>query len=121
MIRLRFQLCLGVVMTTADFSFLRLFEAPRPFVEASLSVLRMGNTALDSLFYDVGVLWTELLWRGTGIVTTVHSTTLATKVFGTLDLGALANPEGSILVVDASRAPFVRRYDDVRQFLGLRQ
>jgi len=104
-------------MATADFSYLRIFEAPRPFVEASLSAFRMGNTALDSLFYDVGVLWTELLWRGTAVVTTMESMTLATKVFGTLDLGALTNPEGSILVVDASRAPFVRRYDDVKQFL----
>jgi hypothetical protein len=104
-------------MAAADFSFLRLFETPRPFVEASLSALRLGNTALDSLFYDVGVLWTELLFRGTAVVTTLPSTPLATKAFGTLDLGALTNPEGSILIVDAGRAPFVLRYDDVQHFL----
>jgi hypothetical protein len=35
-----------------------------------------------------------------------------------INLGALTNPEGSILVVDAHHAPFVHSYDDVNTFLA---
>jgi hypothetical protein len=104
-------------MATTDFNSLVFFEAPRALIEPSLRVLRMGNTALDCVFYDVGVLWTELLWRGTAVVTTDEGAAHATKAFEKLDLGALSNPEGSILVVDARLAPFVKRFDDVPSFL----
>ncbi len=93
------------------------FEAPRAFIEPTLRVFRMSNTALDSLFYDVNVLWTELLFRGTAVVTTAETTAHVTKAFEKLDLGALSNPEGSILVVDATREPFVTRFDDVQKFV----
>ncbi|WP_159727514.1 hypothetical protein [Methylosinus sp. Ce-a6] len=93
------------------------FEAPRAFVEPALRVLRMGNTALDSLFYDVNVFWTELFWRGTAVVTSDAGASHSTQAFAMLNLGALTNPEGSILVVDAGRAPYVRRFDDVPGFL----
>jgi hypothetical protein len=93
------------------------FETPRALIEPTLRVLRLSNTALDTLFYDVNVLWTELLWRGTAVVTTAETAAHATRAFEKLDLGALSNPEGSILVVDASREPFVTRFDDVPGFL----
>ena len=35
-----------------------------------------------------------------------------------LDLGALTNPEGSILVVDATLPPYVERFDDMTKFVS---
>jgi hypothetical protein len=107
----------GDAMAEVDRSPLSIFEAPRPVVEAALGVLRIGNTALDALFYDVAILWSELLRRGTAVVAGDQPAVNATKIFETLDLGALANPEGSILVVDASGEPFVTAFDDVEDFL----
>jgi hypothetical protein len=104
-----------MAMTRTD--ALGVFEAPRAVVEPALRALRMGNTALDSLFYDVNVFWTELFWRGTAVVTSGDGVAHMTKAFAKLDLGALSNPEGCILVVDAARAPYVRRFDDVPGFL----
>lgn len=104
-------------MATTQAGALGFFEAPRALIEPALRTMRMSNTALDSLFYDVNVFWTELFWRGTAVVTTAESASHMTKAFAKLDLGALTNPEGSILVVDASRAPYVRRFDDVPGFL----
>jgi hypothetical protein len=43
------------------------FEAPRALVEPMVSALRAANTAVDALFYDVGVLAAELRARGTSI------------------------------------------------------
>jgi hypothetical protein len=37
--------------------------------------------------------------------------------FGLLNLGALSNPEGCILVVDSAKAPFVTRFDRVDDFI----
>ncbi len=94
-----------------------MFEAPREFIVPFLYALRMSNTALDGLFYDVNVFWNELLLRGTAVVTATQSAPHVTKAFAELNLGALSNPEGSILVVDAGKAPYVQRFDDVPGFL----
>ncbi len=96
---------------------LSIFEAPREFVVPLLHALRMSNTALDSLFYDINVFWSELFLRGTAVVTASDSAPHVTKAFAELNLGALSNPEGSILVIDAGKAPYVRRFDDVPGFL----
>lgn len=98
------------------------FEVPRPLVEPVVSALRLGNTALDALFYDVSVLATELFWRGSLVEVDYEAPPAArsgtTGGFHVVGLGALSNPEGSILVVDAARPPYVRRrFDDVRDFL----
>ena len=37
------------------------FEVPRPLIESTLRALRLGNTALDALFYDVSAVVTDLL------------------------------------------------------------
>lgn len=105
------------ILATSRTEPLAFFEAPRAFIEPALRVLRMGNTALDSLFYDVNVFWTELFWRGTAVVTSDEGASHSTQAFATLNLGALTNPEGAILVIDAGRAPYVRRFDDVPGFL----
>jgi hypothetical protein len=86
-----------------------LYELQKPFVEPMLRMFRLTNTALDVIFYDVGVL-TQALWaKGTAIDTegAVGSASSAHPL-QTLDLSAATNPSGSIIVVDASDAPYVR-------------
>ena len=103
------------------------FEIPAFLVEPALRMLRLSNAALDAYFYDVGVLATELLWRGELVSTLPEPLLLALKKpeppseaqragFGLLNLGALSNPEGCILVVDSAKAPFVTRFDSVNEF-----
>jgi hypothetical protein len=83
-----------------------LYELQKPFVEPMLRMFRLTNTALDVIFYDVGVL-TQALWaKGTAIDTegTAKSASSAHPL-QTLDLTAATNPSGSIIVVDADAAP----------------
>jgi hypothetical protein len=62
---------------------------------------RTFNSTLDVAFYDVPTLVAELRERGAA----------------SIDLGALANPEGALLVVDPARAPFIQRFEDLKSFL----
>ncbi len=108
-------------MTSPAKSPLRRFEVPRSFIMPAVAALRLGNTALDTLFYDVGVLATELFWRGSLAEADSGSPPAASSGpisgFHEVWRGALSNPEGSILVVDAAKPPYVtRRFDDVRDF-----
>jgi hypothetical protein len=104
---------------------LSLFELPSQFIEPTLRALRLWNTALDALFYDTGVLTAELRLRGELVTTeAAHVTQVARDAapipepsFSKLDLSALANPEGCILVIDSARAPFVTRFDRVDDFI----
>lgn len=84
------------------------------------------NTAADTLFYDVGVLWLRLYTRGISVTTSINqpeavaSNGLAAYAAAAniLNLSAAASPEGAILLVDARRPPFVRKFDDVQEFLA---
>ena len=110
-------------MATTGSDTLSWFEVPRPFIEPVLRALRLANTALDTLFYDVNTLAADLLLHGSIVVaageSTVSSATSGmTKAFSSLDLSALSNPEGSILVVDSGRPPHVTPFEDVRAFLS---
>lgn len=86
------------------------FELPQALVRPLLEAFRLSNTALDTLFYDVPHLSAALRLRG--------------EVIGDgdsadhLDLSALKNPEGSLLIVDAAGAPAVRAFHDVARFLA---
>ncbi len=100
------------------------FDVPRELVQPLLGLLRQSNTAVDALFYDVGLLWLRLLTRGFSLTT--DGAQLASAQDGLaaaqaaakfINLGALTNPEGTILVVDARHAPYVHSYDDVNTFL----
>src|SRR6516165_11133234 len=99
------------------------FEVPRPLIEPTLRALRLGNTALDALFYDVSAVATDLLLHGSIVVAEAEETpswriSEMTKAFSQLDLSALSNPEGSILVVDSGRPPHVTPFEDVPGFLS---
>src|SRR5258708_37195648 len=94
-----------------------------PFIEPTLRALRLGNTALDALFYDVGRMVTDLFLHGSIVVkgaAVSPSSRISemTKGFSQLDLSALSNPEGSILVVDAGRPPRITQFEDVAHFIS---
>jgi hypothetical protein len=110
-----------MAMTGSD--MLSWFEVPRPLIEPALRALRLGNTALDVLFYDVNRVVTDLLLHGSVVVAEAGETPSSgisemTKAFSQLDLSALSNPEGSILVVDAGRPPHVTPFEEVPNFIN---
>ena len=107
-------------------SDLALFDVPRQLIVPLLSYFRQLNTAADALDYDVALFWLRLFTRG--IMVTTETVTAPTAIEDRaaaieaaarfLNLSALANPEGAILVIDAHHRPFVEKYDDVTRFLG---
>ncbi len=105
---------------------LAIYDVPRAVVEPLLRSLRMYNTAADALFYDVCVLWRQLFARGVMVSTDIaaagspqRANLAAFRAMAehVVNLSALTDPEGVILVVDARQAPFIERYADVGQFL----
>jgi hypothetical protein len=97
---------------------LGIFELQEPFVEPLLRMFRLTNTALDVLFYDVGALTAALWAKGTRVDTGLAANSAAAPhPLETLDLSALTNPSGSVIVVDANLAPYVKEpYRDMKQF-----
>src|SRR5882757_7297953 len=90
---------------------LTLYELQKPFVEPMLRMCRFTNTALDVLFYDVGKFSAAMLARGSTIDTREcsNSAQVSKPPLEHLDLSAITNPEGSILVIDADAPPYVTR------------
>jgi hypothetical protein len=69
---------------------LTLYELQQPFVEPLLRMFRFTNTALDVLFYDVEVLRSSLLAKGTRIGTIAAARSRsAPHPLETLDLTAV--------------------------------
>jgi hypothetical protein len=101
------------------FGNLELYNLQKPFVEPMLRLCRLGNTALDALFYDVGALTTKLLAQDTVIDTGASRNSVSSPhLLQTLDLSAATNPSGSIIIVDAKLARFVQRtFQDMQQFI----
>jgi hypothetical protein len=101
---------------------LALYNLQKPFVEPMLRMCRLTNTALDILFYDVGVL-TEALWaKGTAIKTggATDGASSSAHPLQTLDLTAATNPSGSIIVVNANAGPYVGEpFLDMGQFFAM--
>jgi hypothetical protein len=90
---------------------LRLFEPPKPLVENAVRAFRGFNTLLDSIFYDVPTLTSELLERDKAVGANGE------KPSRIIDFEALSDPEGSLLLIDAQTPPYVRKYKDVRLYL----
>ena len=112
----------------SDMAKLRLsgFDLPHWLVVPLLRAFRHCNTAADTLFYDVNLFWLRLFTHGITVTTadptgpsvaqdSVSAMQAAAKL---INLSSLADPEGVILVIDAHRAPFLERYDDVKTFLA---
>ena len=97
---------------------LKLYELQKPFVEPLLMLCRAFNTTLDTAFYDIDVLKTELAARGRTVGTGwPANTALSTKPTDVLDLSAITNPSGSVIIVDANRAPYVGLpFTDMKEF-----
>jgi hypothetical protein len=95
--------------------FLNDFEIAPPLVKPALEACRLYNTAFDALFYDLPTLVQSLRERGEAIATLADDD--APDASGRLNLSALKNPEGSLLVIDAAKAPYVRAFHDVQMFL----
>jgi hypothetical protein len=99
---------------------LALYEVQKPFVEPLLRWCRLWNTALDGLFYDVGLLSAALLANGAVIDTEAPaSSNWSRHRLAMLDLTAQSNPSGSIIVVDANLAPYVSKpFLDMKAFFA---
>jgi hypothetical protein len=113
----------GSSMTRTGSDAFTWFEIPQPLIKPTLRALRSGNTAFDSLFYDVSRMLTDLFLHGSIVVTgtalspSPHFSEM-TKGFSQLDLSASSNPAGSILVVDAGRPPRIMQFEDVPTFIS---
>jgi hypothetical protein len=102
------------------------FNLPSAMVQPLLRAFRGINTLADALFYDVGLLWLRLYTRGVNLSTnmqqpaaTMQDSLAALQAAAKfINLSALANPEGAILVINAHQAPFVHKYTDVTDFLN---
>lgn len=97
---------------------LSIFELPSDLVKPALEACRLFNTSIDALFYDVPALVDALRSRGETVAATANTAASAGR--GQLDLGALKNPEGSLLVIDPRNPPYVKAFDDVTVFLAER-
>jgi len=97
---------------------LALYEVQKPFIEPILRSWRLWNTTFDTLFYDVGLLTTALLTKGTIVVTEATANSNSPRYPLTiLDLTAQSNPSGSIIIVDANLAPYVGKpFLDMKEF-----
>lgn len=117
-------------MVTERDAGLTMFNVSKAAVLPLLSSLRLVNSVADNLFYDVGELYRHLVADGYAVVTSRQTTALGTRdgvsnpsrseaiAKHVVNLGALANPEGVILVIDAQCAPYVTPYADINVFLA---
>jgi len=93
--------------------WLSIFELPAAMVRPAVESCRYFNTLVDAIFYDVPELVGDLRRKDIE-VTTHRSGKLPSRI---IDLGALTDPEGSLLLIDATTEPYVHRYASVEAFL----
>ncbi|CAG9236803.1 conserved hypothetical protein [Paraburkholderia caribensis] len=92
------------------------FEVQRAQVEPVIVGLRFANAMLDFAFYDVQAFNRVLAHDGIEVDWTDDATGEPERE--QTNLSALLNPEGSILVINATGAPHVLRFIDVPTFLA---
>ncbi len=88
------------------------FELPKWLVEPAVRSCRLFNTALDFIFYDVPTLRTALAEKDAPMQ--AQGEKLPSRI---IDFDALSDPEGSLLLIDATTAPYVHKYQSVEKFL----
>ena len=91
---------------------LKAFELPEWLVEPAVRSCRLFNTALDFVFYDVSTLRAALGEKDAPM--RARHEKPPSRI---IDFDALSNPEGSLLLIDATTAPYVHRYQSVEKFL----
>lgn len=92
---------------------LGMFELPKAFVTPAVRACRFFNTAVDAIFYDVPALCSEL--AALDATMRRQGEKLPSRI---IDFDALADPEGSLLLIDAQTAPYVHRFHDVEAYLN---
>lgn len=95
------------------FGDLALFELPRRFVEPAMQWCRFFNTTLDYLYYDVPALRAALKQRDAPME--ARGEKPPSRI---ADANAFVDPEGSLLLIDAAKAPYVHVYHSVEKFLA---
>ena len=91
---------------------LRAFELPKWLIEPAVRSCRLFNTAIDFLFYDVPTLRAALGEKDAP--KKARGEKLPSRI---IDFDALSDPEGSLLLIDATTAPYVHKYQSVKKFL----
>jgi hypothetical protein len=99
--------------TEQDATPLCMFELPSAFVRPTVAACRLFNTAVDSIFYDVPTLRSDLSERDAA--KREQGEKRPSRI---IDFGALADPEGSLLLINAQSAPYVHQFHDVEAFLN---
>jgi hypothetical protein len=95
-----------------DAAPLSLFELPEFLVRPAVTACRTFNTAMDAIFYDVTTLQTEL--RELDAMAQARGEPRPAPVFS---FDALSDPEGCLLLIDAAKPPYVRKFKDVQVLL----
>jgi len=90
------------------------FEIPRWLVEPAVMACRAFNTAVDAAFYDVPELVRDLADKDMIVATMQGGAKMPSRI---VNLDALTNPEGSLLLIDTTTAPYVHRFIDVQAYL----
>ena len=88
------------------------FELPTWLVEPAVRSCRLFNTALDFIFYDVPTLRAALAEKDAPMQ--ARGEKPPSRI---IDFDALSDPEGSLLLIDATTAPYVHKYQSVKKFL----
>ena len=89
------------------------FELPKWLVEPTIRSCRLFNTVLDFIFYDVPTLRAALVERDAPMQ--VRGEKPPSRI---IDFDALSDPEGALLLIDATTAPYVHKYQSVKKFLN---
>src|ERR1700737_3945486 len=88
------------------------FELPKWLVEPAVRSCRLFNTALDFVFYDAPTLRAALAEKDAPMQARGEKPPSRITAFD-----ALSGPEGSLLLIDATTAPYVHKYQSVEKFL----
>src|SRR6201987_1133718 len=88
------------------------FELPKWLVEPAVRSCRLFNTALDFIFYDVPTLRAALAEKDAPMQ--ARGEKPPSRI---IDFDALSDPEGSLLLIDTTTAPYVHKYQSVKKFL----
>ena len=91
---------------------LTVFELPKWLIEPAVRSCRLFNTALDFIFYDVPTLRAALAEKDAPM--RARGEKPPSRI---VDFDALSNPEGSLLLIDATTPPYVHKYQSVKKFL----
>src|SRR5690348_6978982 len=88
------------------------FELPKGLVEPAVRSCRLFNTTLDFIFYDVPMLRAALAEKDA--LMHARGEKLPSRI---IEFDALSDPEGALLLIDATTAPYVHKYQSVKKFL----